>query len=411
MSDESEPAVSNPLPTSYAVGDNLAWDSPLIRVHLVTELPFWMMLPTSIINITHAGTHFRIMLSEADAEVFAFELTDNRRSCGYQGNNPESFESRPEMRSIAPFIRRKQRTTIYFEAYVHEGIETALVDPKNHRVASSYFASLCEAHIPVINEVISRYRLLTYDYFAYEVAAWDVPVWHIRGGRLGHVAVPLFDYISIAGRPMIQGLPSATGERPDGHPLELTTGEQIEQAVGLSGTPGERDLLDARNLMERGDYAGAVRRTTTAIEVLVEHVLRNELMKLYDSATVDQRLEASKNDFPGRFRQWQSLSGITLKDSRQRSIETTRQLRHEIVHQGRRLTHEDRLLAQELTDKGRWTFNHIENDPVRRDLREKNNVVRSLLRPTLAFRFPVMNTSEGLRVASLRSVLPGMTDK
>jgi len=134
-------------------------------------------------------------------------------------------------------------------------------------------------------------------------------------------------------------------------------------------------------------------------------VLKVELLKSYDAATTEAKLEASKNDFPGRLRQWQRLSGITLSNSTQASLTETRNVRHEIVHSGRRLSHAERGLAQRLTDMGRWTYNKIENDTAKRDLREKNNVVRAILRPTLAFRFPVELTAEGFRVRSLRTDL------
>jgi hypothetical protein len=402
-------------PKSFAVGVGLAWDSPLIPVNLVVELPFWMMVPTSIVNITYDGVDFKLLIAEGDSEVFAWAVTDNRRSCGYQGNRPETFETRDDIQIPGmTLMRRKQRSTVYFQTRVHRDIEAAAVKDGLSRQAMHYFASLCEAHLPVLNELIARYRLLTYDYFSYEVSAWDVPVWHVRGGVLGHLAVPLFDYLSIEGRPIL--IPStasagvATTDAEEVRRLELTTGDQIENATGASASPGEFDLLDARNLMERGDYSGAIRRTTTAIEVLVEHVLRLELLKSFDAATTEAKLEASKNDFPGRLRQWQKLSGITLSDSTQASLAETRSIRHEIVHSGRRLSHEERGLAQRLTDMGRWTYNKIENDSVKRDLREKNNVVRAILRPTLAFRFPVGLTPEGFQVRSLRSELEGQSN-
>jgi hypothetical protein len=50
-------------------------------------------------------------------------------------------------------------------------------------------------------------------------------------------------------------------------------------------------------------------------------------------------------------------------------------------------------------------FNHIERDPTRRNLRENNNTVRAIARPTLAFRFPVEDTSDGFIVKSLREEL------
>jgi hypothetical protein len=67
----------------------------------------------------------------------------------------------------------------------------------------TYLESLCEAHIPILNQLLRRYRLLTYDYFAYEVSAWDVPIWHVRGAPSGHVSVPLFTYASLSSRPKI----------------------------------------------------------------------------------------------------------------------------------------------------------------------------------------------------------------
>jgi vacuolar-type H+-ATPase subunit C/Vma6 len=54
--------------------------------------------------------------------------------------------------------------------------------------------------------------------------------------------------------------------------------------------------MDSLNFMERGDYSGAVRRITTAIEAQTEAALRQELLKRYSPAEVDTRLEQSKND-------------------------------------------------------------------------------------------------------------------
>jgi hypothetical protein len=209
-------------------------------------------------------------------------------------------------------------------------------------------------------------------------------------------------------RSLVANLSLKTEEAPDADPpkrLQLTTKEELQATSSASATSGKNDLLDARNLMERGDYNGAVRRTTTALEVLVEHQLRAELLKTLPPATVETRLEKGRNDFPGRLRQWQKLSGVTLPTGILKSIEETRALRHEIVHAGRRLSFAERGLAQRLTDQGRWAYNHIERDPARRDLRESNNVPRAIPRPTLAFRFPVVKSDDGLIVQSLRGVI------
>ena len=44
----------------------------------------------------------------------------------------------------------------------------------------AYFAALCASLVPVVNEVILRYRLATYDFFPFEVSPWDVPVWFVQ---------------------------------------------------------------------------------------------------------------------------------------------------------------------------------------------------------------------------------------
>jgi hypothetical protein len=54
---------------------------------------------------------------------------------------------------------------------------------------------------------------------------------------------------------------------------ELVDGARVQEHLLIVETPGELELLDAVNLMERGDYSGAVRRVTTAIEVVVEAVV------------------------------------------------------------------------------------------------------------------------------------------
>ena len=42
----------------------------------------------------------------------------------------------------------------------------------------------------------------------------------------------------------------------------LITPSELQEALTRGHSPGELELLDAINLMERGDYAGAVRRVT-----------------------------------------------------------------------------------------------------------------------------------------------------
>jgi hypothetical protein len=367
------------------------------------------MMESAIVDLRYKDMDFKLLISDGDSEVFANEFWDSRINCGYQGDDPNVFESREDITALGfSLFRRKQRTTIYVTTLCHEDVLASAVGPgPKAREAMSYLETLCEVHIPVLNELIARYRLLTYDYFAYEVSSWDVPIWHVRGGSSGHISVPLFHYAKQQTRPWIFPrllFPNASQEeKQEKYQLSFITGSELEAYESGLAAPGENDLLDARNLMERGDYSGAVRRTTTAIEALVEAVLRDELGKLHDSATVDRKLEASKTDFLGRLRQWQKLSGVSLSEGLIDTLGETRSLRHEIVHRGRRLSFEERGLAQRLVDSGRWTFNRIERDPIRQKLRETNNGPRSIARPTMAIRYPVNETPTGFRVRSFRS--------
>jgi hypothetical protein len=166
--------------------------------------------------------------------------------------------------------------------------------------------------------------------------------------------------------------------------------------MAAEASAGELELLDAVNLMERGDYSGAVRRIITAIEAELESVLRDELRKQYPEAEVCARLHASQNDFPGRLRQYQKLSGRKMHNADREDLETTRALRHGIVHEGKRISYAQRGRAQRAVDTGRWIFNWLENQSKRADRREKQLALRSLRRHFSIYEAEI--TSDGVVV-------------
>jgi hypothetical protein len=95
-------------------------------------------------------------------------------------------------------------------------------------------------------------------------------------------------------------------------------------------------------------------------------------------AEADIRLEQSRNDFPGRLRQYERLSGRQLPDVLRDDLETTRQMRHQIVHKAMRITFSDRGKAYRAVDTGRWTYNWFEDDPERKKLRDSKLAKRSI---------------------------------
>ncbi len=364
MADAAEvPSEDEPYPGGV-FGEGLAWNGPVEDVRLAVELPFWMMVNSSPLEISVGGWTAMVEIRGDHFEVHAGEYRDAKLNYVYLGPDPSQVD--PTAIEDAPAAVRKCKTVLRFPARSLTDAIAAIGDGYwRTQEALAYFAALCSAHIPVVNEVIVRYRLATYDYFPFELSPWDVPVWFAQAAG-GHVMVPLLSYRSWDYKPLVNG-----------DPMSLVTPEEL--ATGrTSPEPGEIELLDGLMLMERGDYSGAVRRVVTALEVAVESRLRAELESRHPPADVEQRLEASKNDFPGRLHQWSKLAGRDLPKALTDELDKTRAMRHAIVHRGRRLSHAERGTAQRAVDTTRWAYNHVEGRPDLVALREKKLALRSL---------------------------------
>jgi predicted house-cleaning noncanonical NTP pyrophosphatase (MazG superfamily) len=192
------------------------------------------------------------------------------------------------------------------------------------------------------------------------------------GSEVGAVRVVLLNYAAWDEKPVIY---TASGSRER---YKLIDDNELQAAMSAEPSAGEYELLDALNLMERGDYSGAVRRITTAIEAQTESVLRQELLKIHPMGEVEKKLKASENDFPGRLRQYQKLSRRKFPAVLKNDLETTRTLRHSIVHNAYRIPFGQREQAQRAVDTGRWIFDWLENQRARIDVREKRIAKRSL---------------------------------
>ena len=183
--------------------------------------------------------------------------------------------------------------------------------------------------------------------------------------------------------------------------------------------------MDARSLLERGDYTGAIRRTVTAVEAVVEWALGNELVKRHGVAEAARRLRATENDFPGRLRDWREvlirrpevlwavvrilarrlrdwrkLTNSKIGDGLFKEFEGTRAIRHDIVNLGRRLTFEDRELVLRAVDTGRWLYDLIEGRPDRIQLRE-SGALKSGGGVASSFRFPASVGPEGIALGPI----------
>ena len=402
-----------PPPDTFIFGNGIDWSSPLVETHLYVELPFWLMMPAGPVVVKWRGTAFTMNICPQWMEVFVGHITDSRASCVHEGPLRPDYKPPAEIAATLEqghmtSLSRPCKTVLSLTARAHTDAFRKRTDaepPRARAEQQAYRASLCVAHLPIINELIQRYRLVTYDYFAYEVSAWDVPVWYLKHADCVYRAV-LLPYKSWDGKPTTIEDGDSDDAPPKLRPFQWTTSAELNAASSADATPGEFDLLDAHSLMERGDYTGAVRRTVTAIEAVLEWALLGELQKKCSTAEAETRLQCTANDFPGRLRQWRKLAKPTISQREFDEFEKTRTIRHEIVHRGKRLVHDDRFLAERTVDTGRWLYNKIEAKPDRAMLRGKGIALKSDGRAGLEPRFPATLGADGITLHPLEVTLP-----
>ncbi len=360
-----------PIPQEYWIGEELDWEAPSIPVDLYVELPFWIMVPDCLQDVEVHGHTFNVEIEDSYIEKYVGAVSDSRVNCVYIGPTKPK-QTNPELENFVkegqvPVMDRKCKTVLRIHSACNKDVLTAAKqEDRRSRSARFYLVSFCAAHIEIINRLIQQYRLSTYDHFAYEVSPWDVPIWFIGWGE-DALRVVLQDYRAWDEKPvMYNSITASRGER-----YKLIDAAELQSAMSIEPSAGEYELLDALNFMERGDYSGAVRRITTAIEVQLESVLREELLKIHPMAEVEKKLKALENNFPGRLHQYQKLSRRTLSATLGKELEATRAIRHSIVHSAYKIPFSQSQQTKKSIDTGRWIFNWLENQPTRTDVREK----------------------------------------
>jgi hypothetical protein len=395
-------ATSSGPPDSYMIGDRLNWNAPWVDVNLWAELPFWLMVNNSTVSVEYGGHAFPIMITDSYFELFFGEATDSRGSVGYRGPHKKREELSEAIRNAmdrhpnGPYMWRKCKTVLKVKSRCNEDVWNAAFGEPSPRKgeAKAYLVELCRTHIPVINRLVQSYRLATYDYHAYEVSPWDVSLWTVeRNGNA--VSSNIVSYRAFDIKPIVIDL----NQKPKVY--KLIDGDELRKQMSPLPTPGELELLDALNLMERGDYSGAVRRVTTAIEVIVEHVSGKAVENAKGQQAAAKFLKNTRMRFDLRLKTYQTLTGRNMKPSSAKHLEETRALRHRIVHGGYRIGPDERGRAQKAVDTGRWIFNWFENDQARRNIREKG-AMRSIGRDLAAGIFQSMITSDGVVLSSIR---------
>lgn len=368
------------------------------------ELPFWLFVENASLQIELDGHVFPVSIHVDGFELHTGQISDSKQGVIYRGpfrNEDELSESIKRFKFAKPdaqLLWRKAKSFLKIATRCNEDVWRKRTE-EPHPVRPSvevYLEQLCRAHIPVVNKLIQAYRLASYDPFAFEVAPWDVSYWTIERNNVtcSCTLVPykLWDH------------PIYGHDGPDGQMQVrfLTDADALSAKLSERPTSGELELLDAINLMERGNYSDAIRRITTAIEVVVAAVAES-VVSAKDGPHVAQRfLKDTQNNFGRRVAKYQELSSRMLPEGMRKELDKTRKLRHRIVHGGYRVTPAERGSAQMAVDFGRWTFNWFENDTQRREVREQRIARRSLGREMTYNIFRPQITPDGITLFPLR---------
>lgn len=392
------------VPKSFFIGEDLDWAAPWIDVTLRVELPYWLMVNTAQMSVVVEGHNFTVGIENETFELHLGGVSDAKKYVAYQGplrqveQLPEQIQDILRKTPMLGHLWRKCKTVLKIASRCNEDVWRKVEQDVAVRVPSVhlYLQELCRAHVSVVNKLVRGYRLSTYDHFVFEVAPWDVPIWHIQreGVMISSLLVP---YKGWDHRIMCEG--------PSEIPVEIqfVDAPRLQHAIEYLPSNGESELLDAINFMERGNYSDAVRRITTAIEVIVEAMVYRLIKEYNSKEAAETFIKNTRVDFSQRMKKYEQLTERALPVGLANELRATRKLRHRIVHGGYRVDSGERGTAQRAVDTGRWIFNWFENDESRKQVREKKLALRSLGREMSVGLFRSEISADGVCVFAERA--------
>jgi len=350
-------------------GKNIDWGSEVSDAKLHVELPFWIAAPdgkvqrkvgacaldinfrNDIVGIYRNGLFYRdeSELMQITAEGFPFASAQR-----------EDLEKQP-------FGQRHFRTLITLPVCCHKSVFRLLQsnNPKEIRDAHIYVQSLAHASIRFINDFIGAYRRASFDPFVSHVSHWDLPLWHISDSinRIWHI--PMARY------PVADYLPSAD---PSGRYRFRTTEGRIREAALAPQSTSMEELLDAWTCFYRGQFAEAIRKVVTAIEVTISDLLSSvpsfrknrtadevnaHLVKLKFSEQLVIYLRETKRKLPGPLTHIApEVNGVYLE----RELEHARSRRHKIVHESEKVDYEQDGPILRIMETMSWLHGWLRED-------------------------------------------------
>jgi hypothetical protein len=361
---------TGPILDGTRPGDQINWDSERVPVELTIELPFWLLVPNGDVNLTIGDCTVRARVVNDGIQFrLGHHQSVSQQKTVFLGSLGDAATASTRLVLLTTGGQsRLTKTLVTFGAFAHsDALEALKSKDRKYQQGCKYFQSLAIAHLDFLNLLINSYRRLSSDPFATEVSAWDVPIWSLSVEGI-QFNVILFPYLAVESRPSVTKFLNPS----EVNPFIAASLEDIERVADIDATPGEVELLDGWGLYYRGRHAESIRSFVTAIELLLEARLREVMRALGASPEdVERALLETRNKFMKRLDQYcrltqsrvpgpylhvlPTLNGVRLK----RELEQTRDLRHEIVHAGKRLDRNLERPMNRVAETMSWLFNWL----------------------------------------------------
>lgn len=355
-----------------SVGGDLDCANPSVNINLNVELPFNIMVDDGPIQVPYEGHIYPLSVSNSCYEVYVGDASHSKTGVVYVGPEPTKAPILKSFGALAlPSVQRRTRTMLSLPAKCTQDALDHLKSRIGVRAehGHSYFVTLCAAHIPVINELLLAYHSASSDASAMTVARWDVPVWVIQ-----EATQPMPLPISLTQQGFSEHRPLVNG-----HPMVLATAAEVDDALVNPLSAAEIAMLDASSLERRGDYVGALKMCVTSVEVLLENRYKAQLLKTMNEEAAEKILKGTRSDFKKRAADYREVTGLqyslTITDQ---FDDVVRQRRHRVVHDGLKLTYEDRGEINNLISFARAAFDAIESDRAACERRNRNFAIRAI---------------------------------
>jgi hypothetical protein len=355
-------------------GKHIDWNSNIVEAKLHVELPFWIAAPNGKIRICIAGCPLDLQYSNGIIGIYrnGHFHKDQRELMQITAEGFPFTDEQKEDLEKQPFGQRHFRTLISFTVRCHECVFELLRSnsPGKVRDAQAYVQSLAHASIRFINEFISAYRRASFDPFVSHVSHWDLTVWHISDSEKNLWHVPMARY------PVADNLPAAD---PTGNYRFRTTVGRIREAALEPFSTSLEELLDAWTCFYRGQFAEAIRKAVTAIEVSISDLLSSlpsfrqnrsvtevyaHLVRLKFSEQIAIYLRETGRQLPGPLTHISpEVNGVYLE----RELEAARARRHRIVHESEKVDYEHDGPILRIMETMSWLHGWLREKPQSED--------------------------------------------